>query len=107
MGSNLVNQIKRRLKNLLIALDQFLWVVLTLGHASPDETISAGSYRMKVQGKTRGKILVFLIDGLFYPLEKDHCFKAYLSEINKLQLPDFYKEIKKTTGIDYGYINKN
>ena len=32
---------RRRLLNILIALDQFVYVLLTLGHGSPDETMSA------------------------------------------------------------------
>ena len=32
---------KQRLLNLLIAIDQLLWVLLTLGRGHPDETISA------------------------------------------------------------------
>ena len=32
---------KQRILNLLIALDQLAWVLLTLGKGHPDETISA------------------------------------------------------------------
>lgn len=42
---------KRRALNLLIALDQFLFVLVTLGHASPDETLSAAAYRWEAKGK--------------------------------------------------------
>ena len=34
---------RRRLLNILIALDQFVYVLLTLGHGSPDETLSAAA----------------------------------------------------------------
>ena len=37
---------KQRILNLLIALDQLAWVLVTLGAGHPDETISAASYRM-------------------------------------------------------------
>ena len=35
---------------MLIAIDQLLWVLLTLGKGHPDETISA-AWRMEQQGK--------------------------------------------------------
>lgn len=34
---------KKRILNLLIALDQLAWVIVTLGKGKPDETISAAS----------------------------------------------------------------
>lgn len=37
----------RRILNLLIALDQLAWVILTLGNGMPDETISAALWRME------------------------------------------------------------
>jgi hypothetical protein len=37
---------KQRLLNVLIAIDQLAWVVLTLGAGHPDETISAAAWRM-------------------------------------------------------------
>ena len=47
---------KQRILNLLIAIDQLLWVVLTLGKDHPDETISAAMWRMERQGKLAGRI---------------------------------------------------
>ena len=38
---------KQRILNLLIALDQLAWVVLTLGKGYPDEAISAAAWRME------------------------------------------------------------
>lgn len=82
--------IKRRIKHLFIALDQLTWVVATLGNGYPDETISAASYRMESEGKFAGIILRPIIDFIFRPFEKDHCFNSYLSEVNKKQLPRRY-----------------
>lgn len=82
----------RRILNLLIAFDQFVWVLLTLGNGSPDETISAASWRMEQQGKWAGRVLRPLIDGLFWLFERDHCHQAYLSEFRKLQLPGSYRD---------------
>ncbi|MFN3983731.1 MAG: hypothetical protein ACK4SA_25460 [Caldilinea sp.] len=82
---------KQRLLNLLIALDQLLWVLLTLGKGRPDETISAAAWRMEQQGKLAGKVLRPLVDLLSRPIEKDHCYKAWLSEVQRSQLPSAYK----------------
>lgn len=82
---------KRRLINVLIALDQLAWVLLTLGKGSPDETISAAAYRMEQQGKLAGRILRPLIDLLFRPIERDHCRLSYESEIAGSHLPDGYR----------------
>lgn len=82
---------KQRILNVLIALDQLLWVVLTLGKGHPDETISAAAWRMEQQGKIAGRIFRPLIDLLFLPIEKDHCYKAWLSEVQRSQLPSAYK----------------
>ena len=82
---------KQRILNLLIALDQLAWVLLTLGRGHPDETISAAAWRMEQQGKLVGRILRPLIDLLFLPIERDHCRKAWLSEVQRSQLPSDYK----------------
>ena len=81
---------KRRILNLLIAFDQFVWVLLTLGNGSPDETISAASWRMEQQEKVMGKVLRPLIDKLFW-FDPDHCKSAYNAEFRKLQLPGSYR----------------
>lgn len=84
---------KRRLLNLLIALDQLAWVVVTLGNGSPDETISAAAWRMEQQGKIAGRVLRPLIDFLFLPIERDHCRLSFLAEIRKTQLPPEYRRV--------------
>ena len=82
---------KQRILNLLIAIDQLLWVVLTLGNGSPDETISAAAWRMEQQGKLAGRILRPLVDFLFSPLERDHCRLSFESERRGAHLPDYYR----------------
>ncbi|WP_126458107.1 hypothetical protein [Sulfuritortus calidifontis] len=77
--------------NLLIALDQLAWVLLTLGNGSPDETISAAAYRMESQGKLAGRILRPVIDAIFLALERDHCRLSYESEVSGSQLPSAYR----------------
>lgn len=83
---------KQRLLNLLIALDQLAWVVVTLGKGSPDETISAALWRMEQEGKLAGRVLRPIIDALFRPLERDHCRKSFESERRGAHLPAAYRE---------------
>jgi hypothetical protein len=75
---------------MLIALDQFLFVILTLGWAYPDETFSAACWRWYMYGKWYGKPLVKIIDFFFLPIEKDHCKLSHLAEINNKHLPRGY-----------------
>lgn len=83
---------KQRLLNVLIAIDQLAWVILTLGKGSPDETISAAAWRMEQQGKLSGRILRPVIDALFRPLERDHCRESFESEQRRAHLPAAYRE---------------
>ena len=84
--------IKTRFLNVLIAVDQLLWVLLTLGKGHPDETISAALWRMEQQGKIAGRVFRPLVDLLFRPIEKDHCYLSWLSEKNGRQLHPSYRE---------------
>ena len=83
--------LKTRFLNVLIAVDQLLWVLVTLGKGHPDETISAAAWRMEQQGKIAGRVLRPLIDLLFLSIERDHCRNAWLSEVQRSQLPSAYK----------------
>lgn len=83
---------KQRILNILIALDQLAWVVVTLGKGSPDETISAALWRMEQQGKLAGRVLRPRIDALFRPLERDHCRKSFEAEQRGAHLPAAYRE---------------
>ena len=82
---------KQRLLNLLIALDQLAYVLLTLGAGSPDETLSAAAWRTEQTGKLGGRIFRPLIDLLFLPVEREHCRKAYEAERQGQQLPKEYR----------------
>ena len=83
--------LRQRILNLLIALDQLAWVIVTLGKGYPDETISAAAWRMEQQGKLAGRLLRPAIDALFVPLERDHCRLSAESEKARAQLPDYYR----------------
>ena len=82
---------KQRILNVLIALDQLAYVLVTLGARHPDETLSAAAWRTEQAGKLGGRIFRPLIDLLFRPFEKDHCRKAYESERRGSQLPKEYQ----------------
>lgn len=77
---------KQRLFNLLVALDQFLFCVITLGGSMPDETASAAAYRGELLGYWSGRIFRPLIDAIFW-FDPQHCRESYLSEIERRQLP--------------------
>ncbi len=83
---------KQRILNLLIALDQLAWVIVTLGKGKPDETISAALWRMEQQGKIAGRIFRPMVDALFRPLERDHCRQSFESEVRGAHLPTAYRE---------------
>lgn len=81
---------RRRLLNILIALDQLVYVLLTLGHGSPDETLSAAAYRLWLRDQWGGRYFKPLIDLLFLPLERDHCKRSYRAEMERRHLPGGY-----------------
>jgi len=81
---------KQRLFNLLVALDQFLFCVATLGGSMPDETASAAAYRGELLGYWTGRVFRPLIDRVFW-FDKRHCFQAYMSEVNRTQAQGYSK----------------
>ena len=82
---------KQRLLNTAIAIDQLMYVLLTLGEGSPDETLSAAAWRTEQAGKLGGRIFRPVIDLLFRPVEREHCRKAYEAERRGRQLPPEYR----------------
>ena len=82
---------RQRTLNVLIALDQLAYVLLTLGAGSPDETLSAAAWRTEQSGKLGGRIFRPVIDLLFCPLEREHCRNAYEAERLGRQLPPEYR----------------
>jgi hypothetical protein len=81
--------VKRRALNILIATDQFLFCILSLGHYSPDETLSAAAWRWETQGIRAWPRQ--LIDWLFSIVEQDHCRLSFEAERSKRQLPSAYR----------------
>lgn len=74
-------------KNLLIAVDQFVNAVLC---GWPDETLSSRSWRWKIDGIS--SIPNDIVNFLFF-WEKEHCKNSYESERTGRQLPP---ELRKT-----------
>lgn len=68
--------IGRRILNLLVTLDQFLFCLVCLGHSAPNETASAAAWRLEQYGHWAGRFFRPIIDGLFF-LDPDHCRKSY------------------------------
>lgn len=78
--------------NVAIAIDQ-AFNALTWG--SPDETLSSRAYRGAVLAKNpkkKWKIFHGLINKLFF-WQKDHCKQAYISELERRQLPREFSEV--------------
>ena len=78
---------KQYLLNIAIALDQ---LINALRGGSPDETLSAAAWRTEQKGRLLGRIFRPLIDLLFLPLERDHCYKSFESERIGRHLPKEY-----------------
>ena len=82
----------QRMLNVLIAVDQLAYVLLTLGAGHPDETLSAAAWRTEQKGRLLGRVFRPLIDLVLAPLEKDHCRKSFESERDGRHLPKEYQK---------------
>lgn len=71
---------KQRLLRILIALDIFVFALLTLGGSKRNETFSSAAYSTELDGKWQGRVFRPLIDWLFALVERDHCRQSWLSE---------------------------
>lgn len=86
----MVNLIKFHIFQALIWIDQGINVLLG-GYA--DETLSQRAYRAYRKKTIFGLIFMPLIDCLFF-WQKNHCENAYLSEIDRRQLPEQFLKWK-------------
>lgn len=71
----ILNSLARRGSNLFVAVDQLVYVLITLGMGNPDETCSSAAWRMECDGKFFG-FFRGVIDTLFF-WERDHCRLSY------------------------------
>lgn len=76
------------LKQFGIAIDQLINTLLG-GYA--DESLSARSFRVAEKGYWYAQAIEWCINLIFWPFQKDHCHKAYNSEIENRQLPPEYR----------------
>ena len=75
-----------RIINVLLALDNFVFALVTLGGSYPSESFSSAAYRAEARGEIYGNARP-AIDWLFGLLgQKEHCKQAYFSA--KLNLPE-------------------
>ena len=63
----------RYLFNVLIGIDQ---LANTLIGGYPDETISSRAGKGRIMGSPFWTVAAFVIDLLFLPFERNHCFKS-------------------------------
>jgi len=76
-----MTDLKRRIKNLAVSIDQTLFCTITLGDSNPDETPSSYAWRAERAGKWQGKLFRPLIDFIFRLFgQHNHCESAWLSE---------------------------
>jgi hypothetical protein len=80
--------LKQRALHVAIALDQVLYVAVTLGRGSPDETLSSAAYRANRNQKRISRYFAPAIDYVWWKLfgEVDHCWHSFLAEVYSTQL---------------------
>ena len=82
-------KLKQYIINLLVAFDQFINVLFS---GQPDETISSRAWRCK-DVSSFWRFMRKFIDLIFF-FQPQHCFKAYLAELNRKQIQlEILKEV--------------
>jgi hypothetical protein len=71
-----MQELRRRCLNLLVALDQLLCCIITLGSSKPVETVSAMVYNLERQRRWQGLVLRPVLDRIFW-LDPNHCAKSF------------------------------
>lgn len=66
-----------RILTILYILDNLMLALLTLGNCRVGETLSSVAWELELDGKLLGRIFRPLIDLIFFPLEREHCLKAW------------------------------
>lgn len=79
--------LKRYFKDILIGIDQ---TANAICFGAPDETLSSRCYRHS--GKYwYARVLKEVLDFVFSPFGRDHCYQSYLSEIQRNHFPNSMK----------------
>ena len=83
------------MKQFVIAIDQLLNTVVwdsLGGFGKADETLSARAWRLQASS-SNWKYFRVVLDKIFAIFnDKDHCYNSWLSEKNRKQLPEEYKD---------------
>jgi len=75
---------RQRVINILVALDQLIFALITLGSSAPDETMSSAAYRLEREGRLAGRFFRPLIDMLFW-FDPLHCRFSFEAELHGYQ----------------------
>lgn len=90
---NALDRWKRYPQEIFIACDQLLNAlippVFTLSYA--DETLSARTWRAAKRGRLVGRLMLPVIDALFFWQGPGHCRNAYAKEVERRGLPPEYR----------------
>lgn len=78
--------LKQRILNWLIALDQFLFCTVCFGQSYPNESASAAAWRLEQDGHWAGRLFRPLIDAIFF-LDPDHCKNSYTNLMAGKHMP--------------------
>lgn len=90
--SSLLSNLGLRAKNILIALDQLIYVLITLGAGCPDETCSSAAWRAECNDKFFGFFRP-IIDTMFF-WENHHCFESYVKELSRKEfIKEYYSKL--------------
>ena len=74
-------ELQRRLKNLFVALDVFLFCLVCLGNTKRNETASSAAWSLRLDNKVQGYIFVYIIDSLAILVgDINHCEESYNNE---------------------------
>ncbi len=76
------------LKQFGIACDQ---VANTVLGGMADETLSARTHRVAQKGYWYAELLEFILNLIFSPIKHNHCYNAFMSEVQRKQLPKEYQ----------------
>ena len=81
--------VKKWIFQILIGIDQ---LANTIAGGYADETLSSRAHRMRQKGQTYWRWTAEFIDMLFFWQGPDHCYKAYLKERARKNLPAEYQQ---------------
>lgn len=74
-------ELQRRLKNLFVALDVFLFCLVCLGNTKRNETASSAAWSLRLDNKVQGYVFVYMIDSLALLVgDINHCEESYNNE---------------------------